>query len=120
MSGTDAPRTAREQRDVLTVGRPHTLPPDELYAAHLAPLLAPMRAELEAQLRATRARNEELAAGLANKKSELEALVSGLEAVVADLEGASTTLDEALEDGRVRTEVQEMVAEVEEMDQARG
>ena len=99
--------------------RPHTLPPDELYAAHLAPMLAPVRAEMEAQLRATRARNEELAADLVQKKGEIEALVGGLEAVVADLEGASATLDEALEDGSVRAELQEMVAEVEEIEQAR-
>ena len=41
--------------------------------------------------------------------------MSGLEAVVADLEGASAALDGVLEDGAVRNEVREMVADVEMM-----
>ena len=98
---------------------PHTLPPDDIFGAHLAPQLAPVHAELQAQLRATRARNEELATDLARRRADIEALVGGLEAVVADLEGANRALDDALEDGSVRSEIREMVAEVEAMEGVR-
>lgn len=91
--------------------RPHSLPPSELYQAHLAPMLAPIQSELESRLRATQARNEQLAESIKEQRDEMEKLIVGLEAAVQDLDGANKVLDDAVDDD-LRNEVKEVQAEV--------
>jgi len=98
----------------LTLGyyRPHTLPPEPLFLAHLAPYLATAERELEAELREVQAENEVLARGVEGQREVVEGLVRGLEAVVRDLEGANRAMGEVVEGGGMRMETGEMEEEL--------
>ena len=88
------------------------LPPQSLYLAHLAPYLASTQSQLETELRAVQAENEELVKGVERQRDDVERLVSGLEAVIADLEGANGALSDIVEGGEVRKEAMEIDGEV--------
>ena len=88
------------------------LPPQSLYLAHLAPYLASTQSQLETELRAVQAENEQLVKGVEIQRDEVERLVSGLEAVIADLEGANSALSDIVEGGEVRKEAMEIDDEV--------
>lgn len=92
--------------------RPHTLPPEPLFLAHLAPYLATAEWELEAELREVQAENEVLARGVEGQREVVEGLVRGLEAVVRDLEGANRAMGEVVEGGGMRMETGEMEEEL--------
>lgn len=82
--------------------RPHTLPPEPLYLAHLAPFLASAEQELQKELREVQAENESLARGIQGQREQVEGLLQGLEAVVTDLEGANQVMGEVVEGGEIR------------------
>lgn len=88
------------------------LPPQSLYLAHLAPYLASTQSQLETELQAVQAENEQLAKGVERQRDEVERLVSGLEAVIADLEGANGALRDVVEGGEVRKEAMEIDSEI--------
>ena len=88
------------------------LPPQSLYLAHLAPYLASTQSQLETELQAVQAENEQLAKGVERQRDDVERLVSGLEAVIADLEGANGALNDIVEGGEVRKEAMEIDGEV--------
>jgi kinetochore protein NNF1 len=94
--------------NLAVCNRPHTLPPDALLAAHLAPFLHEQHAILNSSLQSTQDRNKGLADEIDEQKTEIEALVSGLESIVKDLETAA---------GMVQTEdVQNLSADVRDME----
>lgn len=95
--------------------RPHTLPPEELYLAHLSPQLQPIQSELESRLRATQSRNEELVDSIRRRREEVDALVVGLEAVVRDLEGANEVLGGVVQEHGVRAEVIDVLKDLREV-----
>ena len=88
------------------------LPPQPLYLAHLAPYLASTQSQLEIELQAVQAENEQLAKGVERQRDEVERLVSGLEAVIADLDGANGALSDVVDDGEVRKEAMEVDGDV--------
>lgn len=88
------------------------LPPQSLYLAHLAPYLASTQSQLETELQAVQAENEQLAKGVERQRDEVERLVSGLEAVIADLEGANGAMSDVVEGSEVRKEAMEMDGEI--------
>ncbi len=92
--------------------RPHTLPPQSLYLAHLAPYLTSTQAQLDKELLAVQTENELLAKGVEGQRDEVERLVSGLEAVIADLEGANGVMEGVIEGGEVGREIMEVEGEV--------
>lgn len=92
--------------------RPHTLPPQSLYLAHLAPYLTSTQAQLEAELQTVQAENEQLAKGLEGQGDDVERLISGLEAVIADLEGANEVMGAVVEGGEIKREVMEVEGEL--------
>ena len=92
--------------------RPHTLPPQSLYLAHLAPYLISTQSQLESELTAVQVENVQLAKGIEGQRDEVEKLVSGLEAVIADLEGANAVMGEAVEGGDIRKEALEVEGEI--------
>lgn len=104
----------RHWADTTTPGfhRPHTLPPQSLYLAHLAPYLASTQAQLETQLQTVQAENAQLAQGVETQRDEVEWLVSGLEAVIADLEGANVVMGEVINGGEMRQEAMEVETEI--------
>lgn len=92
--------------------RPHTLPPQSLYLAHLAPYLASTQSQLETELQAVQVENEHLAKGVDRQRDEVERLVSGLEAVIADLEGANGAMSDIVEGSEMRKEAMEIDGEI--------
>ena len=97
---------------VVSTCSPHTLPPQSLYLAHLAPYLASTQSQLEAELQAVQVENEQLAKGVERQRDEVERLVSGLEAVIADLEGANGAMSSVAEVGDMTKEAMEIDGEV--------
>ena len=93
--------------------RPHTLPPQSLYLAHLAPYLASTQAQLETELQSVQVENEQLAKGIERQRDEVERLVGGLEAVIADLETANTAMGDVVEGSGIRKEAIELDGESE-------
>ena len=84
---------------------PHTLPPERLYLAHLAPYLRETEKELEAELKTLQAENEEMVEEIRAQGQEVESLVGGLESVIADLEGANEAMGGVVEGGEMSSEV---------------
>ena len=99
---------------------PHTLPPEPLYLAHLAPYLAITEQELQSELKEVQSENEVLAKGLEGQREEVERLVGGLETLVRDLEGANQTMGEAVEGFNMRMETGEMDEEIRAVAMERG
>lgn len=91
---------------------PHTLPPQSLYLAHLAPYLASTQSQLETELQAVQVENEQVAKGVERQRDEVERLVSGLEAVIADLDGANGAMGDVVEGSEMRKEAMEMDGEI--------
>lgn len=92
--------------------RPHTLPPERLYLAHLAPYLSETEKQLQADLKQAKAENEDLAVRIQSQREEIEKLVAGLESVVRDLEGANLVMGEVVEEGNIVNEVREVEEEL--------
>ena len=82
--------------------RPHLLPPQSLYLAHLAPYLTSTQTQLQNELQALQTENETLAKGIEGQRVEVGRLVGGLEAVIRDLEEANGVM-EGVEVGRGET-----------------
>ncbi|KAL6715611.1 hypothetical protein ACLMJK_006572 [Lecanora helva] len=97
---------------VLPAEPPHTLPPQSLYLAHLAPYLASTQTQFESQLEAVQADNAKLANGIEGQKDEIEKLVSGLEALIADIEGANVVMGDAVAGADIRKEAMEVENEI--------
>lgn len=92
--------------------RPHTLPPDELFRAHLTPHLEKTKGGLDGKVQATEAQNVELAQKIQAQRAEIERLLAGLETVVADVEGAATAATEYGDGNDLRKEAMQMDTEV--------
>ncbi|KAL4996295.1 Nnf1-domain-containing protein [Aspergillus recurvatus] len=118
---------ARARRDaVVAVGEngngeegervpPHTLPPDELFRAHLTPQLENAKAVLDGKIQATEAENLELAQRVQAQRAEIERLLAGLETVVADVEGAAAAATEYGSKNNLRKEAMRMDEEIKAM-----
>ncbi|KKK23104.1 spindle pole protein [Aspergillus rambellii] len=91
---------------------PHTLPPEELFKAHLTPHLEKSRQVLDAKIEATEAQNIELAQKVQGQRAEIERLLVGLEAVVADVEGAAAAASQFADENSLRKEALQMDQEV--------
>lgn len=94
------------------MGRPHTLPPQALYLAHLAPYLAQAQSTLNAKLQTTQSQNAQLMEKITQQRAEIEGLVSGLEGVVRDLEEAKEAVGAVFGDGELVKEVLEIDGEL--------
>ncbi|KAL4991605.1 Nnf1-domain-containing protein [Aspergillus falconensis] len=91
---------------------PHTLPPDELFRAHLTPKLEKTKTALDGKIQATEAENLELAQRVQAQRAEIECLLAGLETVVADVEGAAAAAAEYGSENSLRKEAMLMDEEV--------
>lgn len=91
---------------------PHTLPPERLYLAHLAPYLQQTENELESELKRLQSENEELVEGIQGQREEAEHLVGGLEAFIADLERANEIMGIEVDGNGVRKEVADVEQEL--------
>ena len=96
--------------------RPHTLPPERLYLAYLAPYLRQTETELEGELKRLQSENEELIEGIQTQREEAEHLIGGLESFIADLERANKIMGTEIDGNNVKREV----ADVEQELQAAG
>lgn len=85
--------------------RPHTLPPERLFLAHLAPYLLQTETELEGELKRLQSENEELLDGIQGQQEETEQLVGGLERFVADLERANEIMGNEVDGHGVKKEI---------------
>ncbi|KAL4927795.1 putative cAMP receptor-like protein [Aspergillus undulatus] len=91
---------------------PHTLPPDELFRAHLTPQLEKTKELLDGKIQSTEAQNVELAQRVQAQRAEIERLLAGLEMVVADVEGAAVAATEYGNENNLRKEALQMDEEV--------
>ncbi len=94
------------------MGRPHTLPPQALYLAHLAPHLAQAQSTLNAKLQTTQSQNAQLMEKITEQRGEIERLVGGLEGLVRDLEEAKDAVGAVFEDGELVREVLDIDGEL--------
>ena len=92
--------------------RPHQLPPERLYLAHLAPYLQQTELELDTELKRLQSENEDLIEGIQGQREEAEALIDGLEAVMTDLEAANAIMDDEVEKNDIKMEVMETEKEL--------
>ena len=83
-----------------------------MYLAHLAPYLTSTQTQLESELQAVQAENEQLAKGVEGQRDEVERLVGGLEAVIVDLEGANGVMEGVVEGGEIKREALEVESEL--------
>ncbi|RDW93181.1 PMF1/NNF1 family protein [Aspergillus mulundensis] len=91
---------------------PHTLPPDELFRAHLTPQLEKTKAVLDGKIQITETENLELAQRVQAQRAEIERLLAGLETVVADVEGAAAAATEYGCENNLRKDAMQMDEEV--------
>lgn len=91
---------------------PHTLPPDELYKAHLTPYLREIQGIVGSRIEDTHAQNAELAKNVQDQRAEIQNLLQGLEAVVADLDGAAAAAAQFTEENNLRQENVQMDEEL--------
>lgn len=73
----------------------HTLPPQDLFLAHLHPFLTDASLSLTEEMVLLAKENEDLVRGIESQREEVGGLVRGLEAVMGDLEGANAVLTTA-------------------------
>ncbi|KAI9880716.1 MAG: hypothetical protein M1830_000999 [Pleopsidium flavum] len=85
--------------------RPHTLPPQALYLAHLTPYLQQAQSSLNAKLQTTQSQNAQLVRKIEDQRAEIERLVGGLEGVVSDLEEAREAVGGFVKGGMLAREV---------------
>ncbi|KAL4915598.1 Nnf1-domain-containing protein [Aspergillus aurantiobrunneus] len=91
---------------------PHTLPPDELFKAHLTPQLEKTKGILNGKIQATQAQNVELAQRVQAQRAEIERLLVSFETVVGDVEGAAVAATEYGSGNNLRKEALQMNEEV--------
>lgn len=90
----------------MDTDRPHTLPPQALYMAHLGPYLAQAQTTLDAKIQTVQENNSALVETVGLQRKEIERLLAGLEDVVKDLENAQGAVAGVFENGEL---VREMV-----------
>jgi kinetochore protein NNF1 len=78
----------------LEGNRPHTLPPEHILAAHMAPHLASQQSQLNAKLQTIQSHNVALFDEIRAQREEAARLLVGVEKVLADVDGANGLLDE--------------------------
>ncbi|KAE8375906.1 Nnf1-domain-containing protein [Aspergillus bertholletiae] len=91
---------------------PHTLTPEELYHARLAPHLQEAQSTLNENIESIQSENVALSQQIQSQRSEIEDLLSHLESVVADLEGAATAATQFSTENTLRKEALQMEEEV--------
>ncbi|KAL8999497.1 MAG: hypothetical protein Q9169_001702 [Polycauliona sp. 2 TL-2023] len=96
---------SRRKNGVEVREPPHTLPPDRLFFAHLAPYLTQTETELEVELKRLQSENEELLDGIQTQQEETERLVGGLETFIADLERANEITGTEIDGNGVKQQI---------------
>ncbi|KAJ8120194.1 hypothetical protein O1611_g10427 [Lasiodiplodia mahajangana] len=96
---SEAERRRREAGDgVEPPVPPHTLPPDEVLDAHLAPHLAQQQSQLNAKLQTTQAHNAKVFEDINRQRAEIESLVSLLEKVLEDVDSTNNMMHGVADD----------------------
>lgn len=96
------------ETDCAFCGRSHTLPPSDIYLAHLMPFLEKQAAEMNTRLSDTQQANTELLSTVTAQRAEIESLVHGLENVIQDLEASAQMMGQ--------DEVQDLGKEIKELE----
>ncbi|KAE8351762.1 Nnf1-domain-containing protein [Aspergillus coremiiformis] len=91
---------------------PHTLTPEELYRARLAPHLQEAHTAMNAKIESTQNENAALSQRVQSQRLEIDGLMSRLESVIADLEGAATAATQFSAENNLRKEAVQMEEEV--------
>lgn len=78
---------------ILRGNRPHTLPPEHILAAHMAPHLASHQSQLNAKLQTIQSHNVSLFDEIKAQREEAVRLLAAVEKVLADVDGANGLLD---------------------------
>ncbi|KAL8692284.1 MAG: hypothetical protein Q9218_002653 [Villophora microphyllina] len=104
--------SSRRERGVEVREPPHTLPPERLYLAHLAPYLQQRETELELELKQLQSENEELAEGIQGQRDETGQLIGTVEAFIADLERANDLMNKEVDSNGVKKEVADVEQEL--------
>ncbi|KAL8798458.1 MAG: hypothetical protein Q9182_006638 [Xanthomendoza sp. 2 TL-2023] len=101
---------SRQNSGVEVREPPHTLPPERLFLAHLAPYLTQTETELNAELKRLQSENEELMDGIQSQRQERERLVGGLEFFIVDLERANEIMNSEVDGNGVRKELADITS----------
>ncbi|TLS29805.1 hypothetical protein PpBr36_00338 [Pyricularia pennisetigena] len=94
-----APNSLRSvQQRVVGLLPPHLLPPEDVLAANLAPLLTAQQNQLNARLQTMQSHNAALFDEIQTQRAEAAALLAELEAACADVSGANALLDDVADE----------------------
>ncbi|KAI4261189.1 MAG: hypothetical protein L6R42_003603 [Xanthoria sp. 1 TBL-2021] len=107
---------SRRKNGVEVREPPHTLPPERLFLAHLAPYLTQTETELEGELKRLQSENKELLDDIQGQEVETEQLVGGLETFIADLVRANEIMGNEVDGNGVKKEI----ADIEQHFRAAG
>ncbi|KAL9587489.1 MAG: hypothetical protein Q9212_000191 [Teloschistes hypoglaucus] len=104
---------SRKERGVEIREPPHTLPPERLYLAHLAPYLQRTEMELDGELKRLQSENEELVESIQTQREETEQLVGNLETFIADLQRANELMNNEVEGNGIQKEMMDVEQEMQ-------
>ncbi|KAI5305358.1 hypothetical protein KEM56_004634 [Ascosphaera pollenicola] len=90
---------------------PHTLPPEELYKAHLAPYLIKSKAALDEQMKSAGEENIRLSETIQKQRQQIQKLLTSLDSVIDDLEAAAKVTAQFDQDTKMRDEAEEVHAQ---------
>ena len=123
MYSSSAGRSARgwSSANNMATCRPHTLPAQRLYLAHLAPSLSQHSEALQQRQDSVQAENVELLSRVMQQRTGIETLVRGLESAVGDLDASVATLQRSSEDdeggANAAVDVEALKDEVRDVDE---
>ncbi|KAJ2898694.1 putative mind kinetochore complex component protein [Zalerion maritima] len=107
----------REDGDGEPPVAPHTLPPETILAAHLAPHLVAHQSQLNARIQTIQSKNAALWEEVQSQRAEIATMLEGLDNAVNDLDGATELLEPIVDDvGKETRDIEmEMETAKEEM-----
>lgn len=104
----------------MTVLRLHELPPEQLFLAHLAPVMREAESKLEADISQIEAENMQLLHSMRQSEDEVDRMALELETIIKDLEAASDVMDDALSGVNMKAEIRKVDEGIDAKDAGRA
>lgn len=104
----------------MTVLRLHELPPEQLFLAHLAPVMKEAESKLEADISHMEAENMQLLHSMRQSEDEVDKMALELATVIKDLEAASDVMGHALDGVNMKAEIRTVDEGIDAKDTGRA
>ena len=113
-------REYKSPQQPMTVLRLHELPPEQLFLAHLAPVMKEAETKLEADISQMEAENLRLLHSMRESEDEVDRIAVELETIIKDLEAASDVMDDALSGVDTKAEIRKVDEGIDAKDAGRA